>query len=99
MKSAQLILSFLVIAGDAHHAAMAGGGKVGVFIDESLPHARRMLLVDAEQDRLLEALVRLPAELRDPPCHQVIDHQSAVEAPLVVDAIRNQFAAGVNITP
>jgi hypothetical protein len=61
---AQLVLPFLVVAGDAHDVAVVGGHEVGVLVHQRLAHARGVLLVHAEDDGLLEAVAALAQELR-----------------------------------
>ena len=79
---AELVLAFLVAAGDAHDVALVLGDEIGVLVDERLPHPRRVLLIDAEDDGLLEAVAALLEELGDLLRDQlgaVVEHQRAVE--------------------
>ena len=54
-----------VAAGDAHDVAVVFVAEVLVFVDQGLPHAGGMLLIDAEDDGLLEAVAAFLQELGD----------------------------------
>ena len=87
---AELVLAFLVAAGDAHDVAAVLGDQVGVLVDERLPHARGVLLIDAEDDGLLEAVAAFLQELGDllrDELGAVVEHERAVEILRVVDAV------------
>ena len=93
---AELVLAFRVAAGDAHDVAVVLGDEIGVLVDERLPHPRRVLLIDAEDDGLLEAVAALLQELGDLLGDQlgaVVEHQRAVEVLGVVDAVLDLLAS------
>ena len=69
---------------------------------ERLPHARGVLVVDAEDDRLLEAVAALLEELGDllgDELRAVVDHERAVEVLLVVDPVLDLVAVAVDLAP
>jgi hypothetical protein len=47
-----VILTVLVLAGDAHHVAVVIGHEIGGLVDERLTHPRSVLLIDAPQESL-----------------------------------------------
>ena len=99
---AELILAFLVAAGDAHDVAVVLGDEIGVLVDERLPHPRRVFLIDAEDDGLLEAVAAFLEELGDLLRDQlgaVVEHQRAVEILGVVDAVLDLLAVAVESGP
>ena len=51
-KVTKLVEAFFVIAGDTHDVAMVLRHQIGVFIDERLPHARRVFLIHTKDNRL-----------------------------------------------
>ena len=90
----QLRLARRIVAGDAHHIAGVLRRQVGVLIDQRLAHALGVVGVLAKDDGLgvtidaLEILGHLAG-------HQggaLLQHQGAVEIPLVVDTVLNQLA-------
>src|SRR3990167_1551439 len=46
----ELCLAFIVVAGDAHHVALIGGGEVGIGVDQCLAHAFGVVDVFTEHD-------------------------------------------------
>jgi hypothetical protein len=44
-----VILTVLVLAGDAHHVAVVIGHEIGGLVDERLTHPRSVLLIDAKR--------------------------------------------------
>ena len=97
---AELVLALAVVAGDPHHVAAVLGGEVRVLVDQRLPHPRRVLLVDAEDDRLLEPVAALLQELGDALGDELgalVDDQRAVEILLVVDAVGDLLALAVGL--
>ena len=72
--------------------------KIGVLVDQRLAHARGVLVVDAEDDGLLEAVAALLEELGDLAGDQLgalVDDERAVEVLLVVDAVFDLLAVSV----
>ena len=61
---AELVLAFLIAAGDPHDIAVVFGAQVRVLVDQRLPHAGGVLLVDTENDRLLVSGRRFPSGIR-----------------------------------
>ena len=99
---AELILTVLVVAGDAHDVAVVLGDEIGVLVDERLAHPRGVFLIDAEHDGLLEAVAAFLEELGDLLRDQlgaVIEHQRAVEILGVVDAVLDLLAFAVELCP
>ena len=95
---AQFRLPFGVVAGDAHHVAVVSVHQVSVLVDERLPHACGVFLVDAEDDRLLEEVAAFLQEFRHLSGDDVgpaVQHQVTVEIFGVVDAVFNFFSAPV----
>jgi hypothetical protein len=50
---AELILTVLIVASDAHNVAMVFSDEIAIFVDERLPHPRSVFLIDAKHDGLL----------------------------------------------
>ena len=97
---AELGLALGVAAGDAHDVAVVLGDQIGVLVDERLAHPRRVFLIDAEDDGLLEAVAALLEELGDLLGDQlgaVVEHQRAVEVLGVVDAVLDLLALAVEL--
>ena len=97
---AELLLAFLVAAGDAHDIAVVLGDEVRVLVDERLPHPRRVFLIDAEHDGLLEAVAAFLQELGDLFRREhcaVVEHERAVEILGVVDAVLDLIAVAVEL--
>jgi hypothetical protein len=97
---AELRLAFRVVAGDPHDVALVSGDQIGVLVDQRLAHPRRVFLIDAEDDGLLETVAAFLQEVRDLPRHQlraVVEHQRAVEVLDVVDAVLDLRAADVEL--
>ena len=93
-------LAFGIAAGDAHDITVVLGDQIGVLVDERLAHARRVLLIDAEHDGLLEAVAAFPQELRYLAGNKlgaVVDYQRAVEVLGVVDAVLDLLAFAVEL--
>ena len=65
-----------------------------------LPHPRRVLVIDAEDDRLLEAVAALLEKLGDLLRDELgafVDDEVAVEVLLVVDAVLDLVAVTVGL--
>ena len=98
---AEFGLALGIAAGDAHDVAMVLGDQIGVLVDERLAHSRRVFLIDAEHDGLLEAVAALLQELRDLARDQlgaVVQHQRAVEILGVVDTVLDLLTLAVELT-
>ena len=48
LEIAELLLSFLVVAGNAHDVAVIRGDEIGVLVCERLAHPSRVLLIDSD---------------------------------------------------
>jgi hypothetical protein len=97
---AKLVLAVLVAASDAHDVARIFRDQIGVLVDERLPHPRRVLLVYAEDDRLLEPVTAFLQELGDLLRGQhraVVEHDVPVEILGVVDAVLDLSALTVEL--
>lgn len=97
---AELVLAFLVAAGDAHDVTLVFRDQIGVLVDECLAHTRRVLLIDAEHDRLLEAVAAFLQELGDFLRGQhraVVEHDMPVEILRVVDAVLDLVAVAIEL--
>ncbi len=99
---AELGLALRVAAGDAHDVAVVLGAQIRVLVDEGLPHARGVFLIDAEHDGLLEAVAAFLEKLGDllgDELGAVIEHEGAVEVLGVVDAVLDLVAVAVELAP
>ena len=95
---AELRLAFGVAAGDAHDIAVVHVAKILVLIDQRLAHACRVFLINAEDDRFLEAVAAGFEEIADFGSHQlgaILEHQRAVEILLIVDAVFDRVAVTI----
>ena len=96
----QLRLALGVTAGDAHDVAVVPVHQVGVIVDERLPHAGGVFLVDAEDDRLLEAIaafLQIPGDLASHQLGAFVQDQSAVEVLEVVETVFDLVAVPVEL--
>ena len=97
---AQFRLALRVAAGDAHDIAVVFVAQVFVLVDQCAPHAGGMLLIDAEDDCLLEAVAALLQELGHLGHHQlgpVVDDECAIEILGVVEAVFHLLAVAVGL--
>ena len=75
--------------------------KVGVLVDQGLPHAGGVLGIDAEDDGLLEAVAAFLQELGDLSGDELgalVDDEVPVEILLVVDAVFDLVAVRVGLS-
>ena len=97
---AELVFALGIVAGDAHDVARIFVHQVGVFVDQRLPHPRRVGRVFAEDDGLLHA-VATGLEIVTYPFGNargaVVDDERAVEVFLVVETVFDQIAKLVNL--
>ena len=94
----EFVLSGLVLARDPHDVPLVPLYEIGILVDQRLAHPGGVLLIDAEDDRLLEAVAALPQECRDPFRDRLrasVDHQRAVEVPVAVEPILHLLAFAV----
>ncbi len=76
--------------------------EIFVFVNQRLPHPRRMLLIYAKHDGFLETVVAFFQEVGDflgDELGAVVNYESAVKILGVVDTILNLVAVSVHITP
>ena len=97
---AELLLPLAVGAGDSHDVAVIRAHQIGVLVNERLAHPGSVLLIDAEEDRLLKAVPAFLQELRDFPGYEpspVIQDQRAVEVLGVVDTVLDLLSVPVQL--